>query len=115
MLFRSLALIPAYKSIDSKAPKKVSEFKKNGRNIEWSQSAKDALNPMQKALFYAVYCFPQGVDVDIKDNKYLLKLTNANSFNVIEQNSNHKAGDKYVVTIIDRCWNESEPSHILWF
>lgn len=112
---KDLALIPAYKDLDSRSPLAVESFNKNGRTIEWKQSAKEALDPMQKALFYAVYCFPKGVDVNINKNKYLLKLTDKNNFNVVDQNPNHGAGCKYVVTIIDRCWNESEPSEILWF
>ena len=70
---------------------------------------------MQRALFYVVYCFPEGVKVDIGNSKYILKITDGLQYNVIEENKEHGAGCKYVVTVLDRCWNESAPSKILWY
>ena len=72
-------------------------------------------DPMQKALFYVVYCFPEGVDVDTDRAEYIVKITDSTEYNVIEENKNHGAGCKYVVTVVDRCWNESKPSKILWY
>jgi Uncharacterized protein conserved in bacteria len=112
---KNFALIPPYKEIDNIPPKAVAQFKKNGRNIVWEQSLEDKENPMQKALFYAVYCFPDKAETNINNSKYLLKITQNTTFNVIEENPNHKAGCRYVVTVIDRCWNESIPSKMLWF
>lgn len=109
------ALVPVYSDLDKKAPKPLSDIAKDGHYIRWQQNVKDAANPMQKALFYIVYCFPEGVKVDIGNSGYILKITDALQYNVIEENKNHGAGCKYVVTVVDRCWNESAPSKILWY
>lgn len=111
---RNLALIPAYKELDTVVPAPL-EIAKEGRSIVWSQTNEDAADPLQKALFYGVYCFPKGVKTDVEDSRYLVKLTNATSFNVIEENPGHAAGSHYVVTVIDRCWNESVPGNALWY
>ena len=109
------ALIPAYSFLDDKAPSPVADIHKNGRLIEWGQRKSEARDPMQKALFYAVYCFPDGVPVNIDDSRYLLKITQDTSYNVVAENKEHGAGCKYVVTVIDRCWNESRASRIIWY
>ncbi|MEG1290148.1 MAG: family 10 glycosylhydrolase [Bacteroidales bacterium] len=109
------ALVPAYSQLDSVLPCAIENITKMGRVIEWQQNLLDVSNPMQQALFYAIYCFPKGVQADITNNKYLLKLTPNSTFNVIEENPQHVAGCSYVITVIDRCWNESKPSKIMWF
>lgn len=109
------ALIPAYTEIDAKAPKAVAGIEKDGRLIRWEQDAADAADPMQKALFYVVYCFPEGVDIDIEKAEYIVKITDDTEYNVVEENADHGAGCKYVVTVLDRCWNESKPSETLWY
>ncbi len=109
------ALIPAYTDLDAEAPAPLIDIAKNGRLIVWKQDAGDAADPMQKALCYAVYCFPEGIKGDIGNSKYLLKLTGECSFNVIEENPAHGAGCRYAVTVIDRCWNESGVSKKLWY
>ncbi len=109
------ALVPAYTEIDSHAPKAIRHIAKDGRLIRWEQDALQSEDPMQKALFYVVYCFPEGVDVDTDRAEYIVKITDSTEYNVIEENKNHGAGCKYVVTVVDRCWNESKPSKILWY
>lgn len=112
------ALVPPYRELDSKAPKAVEEIYKDGRYgrcIKWNQSEKEAADPMQEALFYVVYCFPEGVKVDIRNPRYIKKITKDTEYNVIEENKEHGAGCKYVVTVVDRCWNESLPSKVLWY
>lgn len=109
------ALIPAYKALDHKSPAPLADIAKDGRIIRWKQLPAEAANPMQKALFYVVYCFPDKVKVDVKNTKYIVKITDDTSYNVITENKNHGAGCKYVVTVVDRCWNESVPSKVLWY
>lgn len=109
------AFIPAYGSLDNVAPAAIEQIAKNGRVIEWSQSDKDASDPLQKALFYAVYCFPKGAKIDMDNTKYLLKITPEDKFNVIAENPAHAAGCRYIITAIDRCWNESAASKELWY
>ena len=109
------SLVPAYTWLDNVAPKGVTHLKKHGNVIVWEQNSAEAANPMQKALFYAVYCFPKGVKTDISNSEYLVKLTNKCSFDVEKENKGHKSGCKYVVTVIDRCWNESNVSKVISF
>ena len=108
------ALIPVYAELDSKAPKGVEAIKKDGSMISWRQNASDAADNMQKALFYAVYYFPQGIEADRTNKEYLIKLVPDAHFDV-EQNPAHTKGGKYIVTVVDRCWNESKGSKIVEF
>jgi hypothetical protein len=108
------ALIPAYSWLDSKAPKGVSGLEKNGNRLVWKQNAADAADPMQKALFYAVYYFPAGVEADKENKDCLIKLVPAAEFDIVN-NPAHTEGGKYVVTVVDRCWNESKGSAVVEF
>ena len=83
------ALIPAYSELDKKAPQGVENLKVIGDKLVWNQKAKDAADPMQKALFYAVYY-----------NGTLIKLVPAAEFAVAQKG-------KYTVAVVDRCWNQS--------
>lgn len=68
---------------------------------------------MQKALFYAVYCFPLGVEINIENSDYLVAVTE-NKFYLPAKGHRHRnSGERYVVTALDRCWNESAPSEIV--
>ena len=80
----------------------------------WSQNVKDAQDDMQKALFYAVYYFPAGVEADKENKDALIKLVPAAEFDV-KDNAAHADGGKYVVTVVDRCWNESRGSAVVEF
>lgn len=112
---RELALVPAYTSLDDKAPLKLKTISLIKGSLMWKQAEKDADDPMQQALFYAIYSFPKGEEIDINNPKYLLKLTKNKKFNPVKENPNHKEGDRYLVTVIDKCWNESKPSKIFEF
>ena len=74
----------------------------------------DGESNMQKALFYAVYYFPQGVEADKANKECLIKLVPDAQFS-IAQNPAHAQGGKYVVTVVDRCWNESKGSKVVEF
>jgi len=108
------ALIPVYAELDNKAPKGVEAIKNEGGTITWKQNASDAADNMQKALFYAVYYFPQGVEADKANKECLIKLVPDAQFS-IAQNPAHAQGGKYVVTVVDRCWNESKGSKVVEF
>jgi hypothetical protein len=69
-------------------------------------------DPMQQSHFYAVYRFPEGVEQDISNPAYLLKLVKEPYYKPITDKSD-KRRYYYVVTTIDRCWNESEPGEAL--
>ena len=64
---------------------------------------------MQVPHFYAVYRFPKGEKIDIQNTDYLVKLVDTPRF-LIEKSKEKRSKWVYVVTAIDRCWNESSPS-----
>ncbi|MFA6334522.1 MAG: family 10 glycosylhydrolase [Bacteroidales bacterium] len=101
------ALIPVYKNLDSIAPAPVIKPAKKGKMLVWSHNSGN--DKMQEARFYAVYRFPKGVSADISNSEYLVKLVPETKYAL-----KHRSGKKnkyiYVITAIDRCWNESVPS-----
>ena len=101
------ALIPQYKNLDSIPPVPVLSLKMGSGKITWRHPEKS--DPMQEAKFFAVYRFPDGVTPDTGNSRYLAGITNK-----CEYTPAIKKGKKsryiYVVTAIDRCWNESLPS-----
>jgi|SRR5574344_34820 uncharacterized lipoprotein YddW (UPF0748 family) len=108
-----IALIPAYKELDSIPPMPVEQIQRKGREVVWKTCAQQEQDPMQKALFYAVYCFPLGVEINIENSDYLVAVTE-NKFYLPAKGHRHRnSGERYVVTALDRCWNESAPSEIV--
>lgn len=101
------ALIPSYTHIDSIAPKPITNLKRKADHITWSHNEKS--DPLQKARFYAVYKFPSDVKTDTDKNQYLVKIVNEPKFKITPSKEKKKRF-KYVITAIDRCWNESQPS-----
>ena len=104
------ALIPRYTHIDTIAPIAVSELQYHSGRLTWRHN--EAKDPMQTAHFYAVYMFPEGVESDIDQSKYLVKIVNRPQF-LLPVSDGKKKKYKYVITAIDRCWNESPPSKIV--
>lgn len=101
------ALIPAYTRLDTISPGAVTNISfKSGKLIWEGPVTKD---PMQQARFYAVYRFPEGVNIDIADSKYLVKIVSKPKLN-LEKSEGKIQKYSVVVTAIDRCWNESSPS-----
>jgi len=101
----NLALIPAYTDIDSIAPQAVKSIKRAGKKIKWSvESTEDV---MQQPHFYIVYKIAAGSDVDVESSKNIVKITRENSF---APEGRRDGKYKYVVTVVDKCWNESPAS-----
>ena len=69
---------------------------------------------MQKALFYAVYHFPAGTEAAIENKDCIIKLVPQAEFDTA-MNPAHAQGSKYIVTVVDRCWNESKKSAVVEF
>lgn len=108
---KHLALIPAYKALDSIAPASITSLKAKKGVIHWKHDSNN--DKMQEARFYAVYRFPAKSGIDITDTKYLIRIVDTNSFKP-EAQSGKRVKYKYVITAIDRCWNESAASEILF-
>lgn len=99
------ALILAYTKLDATPPPAVAKIAMIGDKITWEVTP--TKDKMQEPLFYAVYKFPVGTAININDTRYLIKITNSTKYTMTD-----KKPHNYVVTVIDRCWNESEGTEI---
>lgn len=104
------SLIPAYTHLDTIPPPPVEKLSYRNATIRWE--APKISDPMQQPHFFAVYRFPEGVGQDISNPEYLLKLVKEPYYKPKDDKSG-KRHYYYVVTAIDRCWNESEPGEAL--
>ncbi|MCQ2174592.1 MAG: family 10 glycosylhydrolase [Bacteroidales bacterium] len=100
------SLIPPYTRIDDTAPAAVKSVRTEGRSIIWETAGTD--DPMQEPAFFVVYRFGEGEKTDIGDSSRIVAVTREKSITVPScgQGCRHR----YVVTVTDHCWNESEPS-----
>lgn len=99
------ALLPAYTELDDIAPQPVREilFRRWMGMIRWSDEYTE--DPLQKTNFYVIYRFREGEDIDISDPSHIFAVTKDNW---LSPDMSEKC--TYVVTVVDRCWNESAPS-----
>ena len=102
------ALIPAYTDLDSVPPEAVASARASARGITWKPVPSEDV--FQQPHFYVVYRFDAGETVDISQPRHIVKITRETSYRPKEKrNGKHQ----YVVTVVDRCWNESKPSKII--
>ena len=105
---RTPALIPAYTDLDSVAPEAPVSVRASGHGISWKGA--ETQDIMQQPHFFVVYCFGAGEEIDISKSGHIVKITRDTHFKPSwKRNGKHR----YVVTTVDRCWNESEPSTII--
>ena len=64
----------------------------------------------ESAFYYAVYAFPEGTRQDISDTRYLLSVSNNPYF--ILPSMERGTTYHYLVTAINRFWQESKPTSI---
>ena len=108
------ALLPAYTGIDNVSPDCVEAWISHvsGR-IRWMAEPTDDV--LQQPHFYIVYRLGEDNDADDAractkaENIYM--ITRETSFTPDKPSSGHV--DRYVVTVVDRCWNESTPSQVV--
>ena len=108
---RTPSLIPPFTALDSIAPAPVKEIAKRGQIIKWKVEETD--DKLQEVNFYAIYKFPAEGEIDISNQNYLLKITKDNFLKIGKKRSSSCPKSRYIVTVIDRCWNESSPSQII--
>ena len=102
------ALVPPMPFKDKAAPKPVKGVKilpadGNGRVLVWL--TKDAKDEMQKPVRFVVYRFAKGEKADISNPAKILAITSQPFLNL----SGPADGSTYMVTTLDRMWNESKP------
>ena len=99
------ALIPAYTDLDAVAPEPVASIKVSGKGISWKPV--ETADVMQQPHFYVVYRFDADEPVDLAQSRNIVKITRAAHYKPSEK---HNGRHRYVVTVVDKCWNESAPS-----
>lgn len=99
------ALIPAYTDLDAVAPVPVASFKASRKGLSWKPEA--TADVMQQPHFFVVYRFAAGEAVDISRSSAIVKITRDTSW---KPSGKRDGKYRYVVTVVDKCWNESEPS-----
>ncbi|MBQ0024140.1 MAG: family 10 glycosylhydrolase [Bacteroidales bacterium] len=107
---KNIALIPAYTDLDSVEPAPVKSIKRSNGAIAWTVTPTDDV--MQQPHFFVVYRFAAKEKIDIANSGKIVKITRDNSF---KPEGKRDGKYKYVVTVVDKCWNESTASKaITW-
>ena len=102
------ALIPAYTDLDAVAPDPVASIHASHREISWKPQPTDDV--LQQPHFYVVYRFANGEAIDLSDSRHIVKITRDTHYRPAEK---HKGHYQYVITVVDKCWNESVASKII--
>lgn len=106
--FGNIAIPPATPWLDNTppaAPAVTVVSSAQGNLIRWEQN-----NPANENLKYLVYRFDEQEKTDLSQTSHILVLTRSKSF--IDKDANGTKRYRYVVTALDRLWNESDPSNI---
>jgi len=106
--FGTIAIPPAMPWIDPTpppAPEARIAVTNNGLLLQW-----DEHNPQKEPLKYLVYRFDRNEPADLSNASRIIALTQLTSFTDREGSRNYK----YVVTALDRTWNESAPSNAVF-
>lgn len=101
------ALMPLYPQIDSIPPAPVINLRQEGNNLMWD--TEECTDPLNQAVFFAIYKFNKDEEIDINDARKLLLITNKKVYQLprVENES------KFVIVAIDRLWNESSFRYIV--
>ena len=105
MYQRNLALIPAYTDLDAVAPEAVAWIKVSGKGLSWQPVETDDV--LQQPHFYVVYRFKAGEKEDLSQSSHIVKITRDTRYKPVGKRDGKY---RYVITVVDRCWNESAPS-----
>jgi uncharacterized lipoprotein YddW (UPF0748 family) len=110
--FKYPALLPANNPFDQKPPKPVQELHlrtvRGKALLEWKTD--DTRSETDKQVRFVIYRFASNQRVNIDDPKAILAITTTPSY---ELPAGSKGHGTLVVTALDRCWNESEPTPIV--
>ncbi|WP_329904328.1 glycoside hydrolase family 10 protein [Porphyromonas pogonae] len=108
------ALLPEYshmyQGIPDAVPSLHAEWVPDGFVLMWEDVRDQSRADPTKPYYYAVYAFPKGVKVDIDDPRALVSISNTPYYKLPFRDGKFKF--TYVVTTIDRFWNESKAKKI---
>ncbi|MEO6831623.1 MAG: hypothetical protein ABI169_05455, partial [Chitinophagaceae bacterium] len=99
--------VPTMKWLDSIppiAPVIKGTMTASGLLLQWSH-----LNPDHGKMRYVVYQFTPGKKLDLNDATAILAITDNEQYVIAKG----ELDNRYVVTAIDRLWNESAGSNVL--
>ena len=105
------ALMPRMDFIDAKQPKKVRKMKvvdMDGKPVLFWQAPK-AKHWDDKAARFVVYKFVNGERVDVGDPSKIAAITTDEYYEIPLSDFARGKKVRYVVTALDRMWNESKP------
>lgn len=104
------SLIPAYTDIDAVAPEAVKSVKVSSNGITWQTVPTDDV--MQQPHFFVVYRFGAKEAIDLTNSKHIEKITRETTY---KPKGKKDGKSKYVITVVDKCWNESVASKaVVW-
>lgn len=102
------SLIPVFDFIDDEAPKKVRKLKpvwmEDGYILCWTEPK--YRHEMQRAVRYVVYRFDDKEDINLDDPSHIVAITPIPFYKLPYTDGTTKY--RYVVTALDRMWNESK-------
>lgn len=104
---KTIALVPRMKWLDSIppiAPVLKGTMTAQGLLLQWKH-----LNPDHEKIRYVVYRFTPGQTIDLTDARAIVAITDQEQYVVSKANSDNR----YLVTALDRLWNESAASNVL--
>ena len=103
------SLIPVFDFMDNEAPKKIRKLKpvwmEDGYILCWTEPK--YRNEMQRAVRYVVYRFENKEDINLDDPSHIVAITPIPFYKLPYTDGKKKY--RYVVTALDRMWNESKP------
>lgn len=99
------ALIPPMTWLDDEAPA-APVVKANGFALEWSSK-----NPSKEPLKYVVYRFEDNEKIDLERNDRIVSIQQETEYKI--KDTKYRRNATYVVTSLDRLWNESEASNVV--
>lgn len=105
---RNIAFPPSMPWLDDAAPpapKLSGEEKSDGMHLNWQ------IATQEKNLRYAVYRFHKNESVDLNKTSRIISLIHDKYF--VDKTATSKNDFIYVVTALDRLWNESEASNVI--
>ena len=102
---RAPALIPAYTDIDDTPPAPVSDIWASHGFVHWRVEPVE--DPMQEPHFYIVRRFEMDEPADMLDPSHIVAVTRETSYETVDDED---GPFYYIVTVVDRCWNESASS-----
>lgn len=105
---KNYAIPPAMPWLDTTippAPRLVAIDTTGGTLLQWAGN-----NPIKEPLRFVVYRFSGGERVDINKPEHIISIQRETKY--LDEDAKNCRKCKYVVTVLDRVWNESEPSNV---